>query len=332
MAMDLKEQIAQLERQLQEERLRTGDAAMEAQQLKEQLSEQQPRYQAVYVAPTRKLERFRGRPATPAEPTIEEWAEDVRMQLATRKLEPAAQAAFVMDHLSGNARQEILGRGLGIRDDPGAIFEVLLRVFGDGDTLPTLQQKFFSYQQGEKEDLLGLSLKLVEMYDRICRIDPTYVPCREGTLKGRLAEAARDEGLRRELRRLTIESGHLSYFDMRDRAIGWLGGLGTTRKATIREVSAESEVLSLLKKQGEQLLKQQQHINQLLETNEKRVARRTDGGQARTSRACYRCGSDQHLIRECPQPKQPSQTKIPNRVATVSTLDATKEEEPPQDF
>ena len=31
MAMDLKEQIAQLERQLQEERLRTGDAAMEAQ-------------------------------------------------------------------------------------------------------------------------------------------------------------------------------------------------------------------------------------------------------------------------------------------------------------
>ena len=82
-------------------------------------------------------------------------------------------------------------------------------MFGDGDTLPTLQQTFFSFQQGEKEDLLGLSLKLVEMYDRICRIDPTYVPCREGTLKGRLAEAARDEGLRRELPRLTIESGHL---------------------------------------------------------------------------------------------------------------------------
>ena len=106
MAMDLKEQIAQLERQLQEERLRTGDAAMDVQHLTEQLSEQQPRYQAVYVAPTRKLERFRGRPATPAEPTIEEWAEDVRMQLATRKLELAAQAAFVMDHLSGNAIAE----------------------------------------------------------------------------------------------------------------------------------------------------------------------------------------------------------------------------------
>ena len=88
MAMDLKEQIAQLERQLQEERLKSGDAVMEAHHLKEQLNEQQPRYQAVYVAPTRKLERFRDRPATSAEPTVEEWVEDVRMQLATRKLEP----------------------------------------------------------------------------------------------------------------------------------------------------------------------------------------------------------------------------------------------------
>ena len=71
---------------------------MEAQHLKEQPSEQQPRYQADYVAPTRKLERFKDRPATPAEPIIEEWGEDVRMQLET-----AAQAEFVMDHLSGNA-------------------------------------------------------------------------------------------------------------------------------------------------------------------------------------------------------------------------------------
>ena len=127
--------------------------------------------------------------------------------------------------------------------------------------------------------MLGLSLKLVEMYDRICRIDPTYMPCREGTLKGRLAEVARDEGLRRELHRLTNKSGHLSYFDMGDRAIGWLGGLGTPRKATIPEASTECGVLSLLKKQGEQLLEQQQQIDHLLETYEKGVARTTGGAK-----------------------------------------------------
>ena len=55
-----------------------------------------------------------------AEPAVEEWVEDERMQLATLKLEPAAQAAFVMDHLSGNARQKILGSGIAIRNDPSA--------------------------------------------------------------------------------------------------------------------------------------------------------------------------------------------------------------------
>ena len=37
-----------------------------------------------------------------------------------------------MDHLAGNARQEIMGTA--ISEDPTKIFEVL-RVFGDGDTL-----------------------------------------------------------------------------------------------------------------------------------------------------------------------------------------------------
>ena len=163
---------------------------------------------------------------------------------------------------------------------------------------------------------VGLSLKLVEMYDRICRIDPTYVPCRVGTLKGRLAEAARDEGLRRELRRLTMESGHLSYFDMRDRSIGWLGGLGTPRKATIREATTTDRPA---------------FGNEREEGGEENGWGQTRTSRARASRACYRCGSDQHLSRDCTQPKQQSQ-KIPNRVATVSTLDATKEEEPPKDF
>ena len=59
MAMDLKEQIAQLERQLREKRPKSGDA------------EQQLRYQDVYVAPTRNLERFRDGPATSTEHTVE---------------------------------------------------------------------------------------------------------------------------------------------------------------------------------------------------------------------------------------------------------------------
>ena len=94
-----------------------------------------------------------------------------------------------------------MGRGTTISEDPSRIFEVFLRVFGDVDTLPTLptlptlQHKFFSYRLGERENLLVLSLRFVEIYDRICQLYPAYQPSRQGTLKRRLAEAAKNEGL-----------------------------------------------------------------------------------------------------------------------------------------
>ena len=86
-----------------------------------------------------------------------------------------------------------MGRGTTISEDPSRIFEVFLRVFGDVDTLPTLQQQFFSYRLGERENLLVLSLRFVEIYERICQLYPAYQPSRQGTLKRRLAEAAKDE-------------------------------------------------------------------------------------------------------------------------------------------
>ena len=108
-----------------------------------------------------------------------------------------------------------MGRGTTISEDPSRIFEVFLRVFGDVDTLPTLptlptlQHKFFSYRLGERENLLVLSLRFVEIYDRICQLYPAYQPSRQGTLKRRLAEAANNEGLRRELHnsRVFIDQG-----------------------------------------------------------------------------------------------------------------------------
>ena len=67
---------------------------------------------------------------------------DVRGQLASRQLTIEEGASFVLDHLAGKARQEILGRGDEVTANPEEIFKVLLKVFGDGDTLPQLQQKF----------------------------------------------------------------------------------------------------------------------------------------------------------------------------------------------
>ena len=87
------------------------------------------------------------------------------LKLALTKIEAEAQQTDanieLMEHLAGEARREIRGGGEGneIKSNPDQIFAVLLRVFGDGDSLPQLQEQFFSYRQKEVEDLVSCSLK-----------------------------------------------------------------------------------------------------------------------------------------------------------------------------
>ena len=103
----------------------------------------------IYVAAGRRLKRFHGAPEKPGDQSVREWVRDVRGQLAARQLNSKDSCSFIIDHLGGKARQEILGRGHAVSCNPEAIFSTLLKVFGDGDTLPQLQQKFFSTAKGQ---------------------------------------------------------------------------------------------------------------------------------------------------------------------------------------
>ena len=125
---------------------------------------------------------------------------------------------------------------MAIRQDPSGIFKVLLWAFGDGDTLRTLQRSSLVTSKGRRKTCCGYryswsrcTIEFVASTELTCHV-------RRG-VKGALAKAARDEGVRHELLRLTIESGHLTHFDMRDRVIAWLGSSGTQSKVTIREIS-----------------------------------------------------------------------------------------------
>ena len=262
----------------------------------------------VYVT-TRKVDRFKDRPEKPGDPSVEDWVADIRSYLLARNLTGKAAAACIKEHLTGKARLEISGRGDG--EDPEKILSTLLRVFGDGDLLPQLQQKFYSYTQQEGEDLVACSLRLLQLFDRIATLDSAFQPCKTSLLKGRLAEAIRDEGLKRELRRLNVECPNLDFFEVRDRAVQWLGGDATELKAkvSINETLRKESVLEeTLRKQGEMLERQQKAIEAIL-------AKMSCGGggtsstqrsrPSRGSRRCWTCGSPDHLKRECPQNPSP---------------------------
>ena len=184
---------------------------------------------------------------------------------------------------------------------PDEIITVLFKVFGDGDNLPMLQQRFYAYQQRE-EDLISCSLNMVELYDKIVQLDPSFAACRDASLKGRFADAVNDEGLKRELRRLNIETPGLKFFELRDRAVHWIGRLATDKKSVINqevqsackeEEDPTSDLLEVVKRQEALIEKQQQQINSILSKPNNKSGK---------PRQCWNCGSTNHLRRNCRKP------------------------------
>jgi FAD/FMN-containing dehydrogenase len=257
------------------------------------------------VLSSRRIERFRDKPEKTTDPTIQEWVADVRNQAAAKKLEPVEYAAFIRDHLGGKARQEIAGRGSSLESKPEETLSVLLQVFGDGYSLPMLQQQFYAYKQ-EEEDILTCSLKLVELYDRIVTLDASFQPCREAAMKGRFAEAVLDEGLRRELRRLNEEAPTLTFFAMRDRAIKWLGSASAKKVKVINQEAAVAPphpLEAIVKRQEDLIAQQQTQIDALMRSTTAAPAR---GYRSYEPRKCWTCGSTDHLRSQCPTTPQQS--------------------------
>jgi hypothetical protein len=302
-------QIAQLAEELEKVRgiLKTQEDAIKNQ---DKGDDRKP----LVILPSQRLDKFRGPPEKSTDPSVREWVADVRATAEIRKLTDADFSSLILSHLGGKARQEIAGRGDDVKKKPEDILAILLNVFGDLDQrLPVLQQRFYAYQQ-EGEDILTCSLTLVEIYDRIIELDAGFKNAREQSLKGRFAEAVKDETLRRELRRLNEEQSTLPFFELRDRAVRWVGASGQAapKHRTVNEIAAggaTEELTQTLKRQSEMLEQQQRQINELLQAKRNYGGRNrwNDGNQvsrdrgSRNERRCWNCQSLEHLKRDCPQ-------------------------------
>ena len=279
-------------------------------------NERAPSQSLVYISTDRKVERFSDRPQRPSEPTINEWVRDVKGHIASRSLSDREQSNFILNHLGGKARREIDGRGADILDEPESILKVLIRVFGEGESLARLQQRFFSYKQREGDDLLTCSLELIDLYDKIIQGDASFKACRNTNLKGRLAEATRDEGLRRELRRLNIEKSSINFFEMRDQALEWYGKSTKSptshpRMGIAEEVVSEVPLADIVQKQSEQIKAQQKQIEELIKVfqghqvaPQRRQNSITPQRQNEPFR-CYQCNQVGHMKRDCRQRSRP---------------------------
>ena len=253
----------------------------------------------VYVT-SRTLQKFRDRPVKPTDMVVHEWIGDMKAHLDGLTLSKPQKAAAVMEHLTGRARLEIQGRGKPVISDPDEIFKVLRKVFSDGDSLEDLTTKFYSYEQKPTEDLLTLSLELLSIHQRMVEGNPSLENSTNSDLKARLAGAVKDESLKRELRRLNVEAKSLSYFELRDRAVEWLGSnFMPKQKVAIQELpTAIDPVMKLVQSQGEILKSLVQELKTLKDGSSYRRKRR--GFDQNGRRVCFECQSPDHMVADCP--------------------------------
>jgi len=291
------------DKQIEEERLKTGIARAEA-------AAKSEKARTVYMSPLRRLERFKS-----GDQNVYDFVDDVRAQLQARNLDASEQAAFMIDNLGGKARREIIGRGDVVSKDPEKILEILTQVFGDGSPSTQRSRSFYLYEQEEGEDIIDVSLRLVELFDRMVEVDPTCQAARDRTLKNQFTEAVNEESVKVEVRRLNQTSPKLSFFEMRDRIREWCGRSlryrkGDKKHASVAEADTSGDLIKLIQVQNERLDKQQQLLEQLLKQHTTHQQRgplwKSDNAGPRK---CYRCSSEDHLIRNCPVPKPGSNSK-----------------------
>ncbi|XP_038150223.1 uncharacterized protein LOC119789420 [Cyprinodon tularosa] len=94
----------------------------------------------IYLPRERKCPIFRGTHGV----GVEDWIEEVRTSMRVRHVGPTDQAAFIFDHLEGEARDEIKYRSSSEREDPETVFTILKELYGCQQSYVSLQEDFFS--------------------------------------------------------------------------------------------------------------------------------------------------------------------------------------------
>nr|XP_043898190.1 uncharacterized protein LOC122779681 [Solea senegalensis] len=169
----------------------------------------------VVVPRDRRCPRFNGKTGI----GIAEWIEEIEACVRARHLSPADQALFILDHLEGEAKEEIRFRPSTERGNPARILVILREIYGCSQSYVTLQQALFSRKQLEDETLQEFSLALMALMEQVQQCAPDHIPNAGVLLLDQFIEHVLDSALCRELKQLVRRQPTATLLDVRCEAI-----------------------------------------------------------------------------------------------------------------
>lgn len=259
----------------------------------------------IYLPRERKCPIFRGTHGI----GIDEWVDEVRTSMRVRHVAATDQAAFVMDHIEGEARDEIKYRPSIEREDPERVFAILKELYGCQKSYVLLQEDFFSRKQLEGESLQEYSHALFCLMDKVRASAPYRLSNTSVMLRDQFVQNVHNSDLRRELKRHVRSHPDCTMLEVRAEAIRWEREGGVTSQSSSSPtfcavqnaysppiVESSSSTANQLASLSSIIQKQQEQLDQITKTL---VAMQSPTSTGADPVVCFRCQQGGHIARYC---------------------------------